>query len=107
MLFTAYRQVLRLSPFRGRDRLTRAIRSMLRPAVSIVHNDLLMQLDPIEWTQCELLRDGIVEKSTIRLYEQILRPGDTYVDVGAHVGFHTLVARSLVGATGHVIAIDP
>jgi FkbM family methyltransferase len=66
-----------------------------------------MQLDPIEWAQCELLRDGIIESSTIKLYEQILRPGDTYVDVGAHVGFHALVARSLIGTTGHVIAVDP
>jgi FkbM family methyltransferase len=107
MLFTAYRQVLRLPPFRGRDRVTSAIRSVLRPAVSTVHNGLRMQLDPIEWTQCELLREGALEKSTIRLYEQILRPGDTYVDVGAHVGFHALIARSFIGVTGHLIAIDP
>jgi len=83
------------------------MRSMLRPAVSTVYKGLRMQLDPIEWAQCVLLREGITENSTIGLYEQILRPGDTYVDVGAHVGFHALVARSLIGTTGHLIAIDP
>jgi FkbM family methyltransferase len=80
---------------------------MLRPAVSTVHNGLRMQLDPIEWAQCRLLQEGIIDNSTISLYEQILRPGDTYVDVGAHIGFHTLVARFLVGTTGHLIVIDP
>jgi FkbM family methyltransferase len=80
---------------------------MLRHPVSIVYKGIRMELDPNEWTQCELLREGITESSTIELYEKILNPGDIYVDVGAHVGFHALVARSVVGSTGNVIAIDP
>jgi FkbM family methyltransferase len=107
MLTGVYRRTLRLPRFRGRDRLAAAMRSMMRPAVSTVYSGLRMQLDPIEWIQIEILRDGIHDASTIRLYEQILGYGDTYVDVGAHVGFHTLVARSLVGPTGHLIAVDP
>lgn len=35
-----------------------------------------------------------------------LRPGDTYVDVGANVGLLALRAASVVGAAGQVVAIE-
>lgn len=36
-----------------------------------------------------------------------LKPGQTVIDVGAHVGFFTLKASNAVGATGKVIALEP
>ncbi len=36
----------------------------------------------------------------------VLRPGDRYVDCGANVGHLAVIARSIVGATGSVIAIE-
>jgi FkbM family methyltransferase len=36
-----------------------------------------------------------------------LRPGDTFVDVGANVGWFTLIAAKAVGPTGRVIAFEP
>ncbi|MEQ9364044.1 MAG: FkbM family methyltransferase [Leptospirales bacterium] len=36
-----------------------------------------------------------------------LRPGDTFVDAGANVGYYTLVAANLVGKTGRVFAFEP
>ena len=38
---------------------------------------------------------------------KILKPGDTFLDIGANVGFYTLLAASIVGDTGQVIAIEP
>lgn len=38
---------------------------------------------------------------------QHLRPGDTYVDVGANIGYYTLVAAQRVGLEGMVIAYEP
>jgi FkbM family methyltransferase len=35
------------------------------------------------------------------------RPGDTVVDVGAHIGLYTLIAAKRVGPGGKVIAIEP
>jgi FkbM family methyltransferase len=66
-----------------------------------------MQLDPVESVQMELLKHGVIEPPTIALYQKILQPGDNYVDAGAHVGFHTMIARSLTGAYSRIIAIDP
>lgn len=36
-----------------------------------------------------------------------LRPGDTVLDVGANVGFLTVIAARLVGAGGRVVAFEP
>lgn len=36
-----------------------------------------------------------------------LKPGDTFIDVGAHFGYYSLLAASLVGEEGRVMAIEP
>jgi FkbM family methyltransferase len=36
-----------------------------------------------------------------------LKPGDTFIDVGANVGYYTLLAARLVGSNGHVVSIEP
>lgn len=36
-----------------------------------------------------------------------LGPGDVCIDVGAHVGYYTLLASKLVGRAGHVYAFEP
>jgi FkbM family methyltransferase len=41
------------------------------------------------------------------LLDVILRPGDTFVDVGANVGYMTLHAASRVTPSGRVIAFEP
>lgn len=39
--------------------------------------------------------------------ERTLRPGMSFVDVGANIGWFSLIAARLVGPTGHVVAIEP
>lgn len=36
-----------------------------------------------------------------------LRPGDTYWDIGAHAGYHTLQGARTVGPRGRVLAVEP
>jgi FkbM family methyltransferase len=38
---------------------------------------------------------------------EVLRPGDTFVDVGANIGYFTALAAHLVGPEGKVIAWEP
>jgi len=40
-------------------------------------------------------------------FSRLLGDGDTFVDVGANIGYFTLVGSRLVGAEGHVIAFEP
>lgn len=42
-----------------------------------------------------------------RLMDDVIEPGDTFVDVGANIGYNTVYAQALVGAMGLVIAIEP
>jgi FkbM family methyltransferase len=47
------------------------------------------------------------EQVTAERMRAVLRPGMTAVDVGAHVGYHTLLMSKLVGAQGRVFAFEP
>ncbi len=38
---------------------------------------------------------------------EMLRPGLTFWDVGAHIGFFSLIASRILGLTGHVHAFEP
>lgn len=51
---------------------------------------------------------GIVyEPHVTALIDRELRMGDTFLDVGANIGFFTMRAASRVGASGKVIAVEP
>ena len=50
---------------------------------------------------------GSYEYEKQRLFERTVKEGFTVFDVGAHVGFYTLLASALVGATGKVFAFEP
>ncbi len=107
MIYKVYCFVLRLPKFRGKSRLEKYLREHLRPRPSRVPIDFKMFLDPLEWTQITLLSGQATEPKTAQLFERLLHPGDVYVDIGAHVGFLTLVARKCIGAEGQVIAVEP
>lgn len=47
------------------------------------------------------------EPDVAKALRKILRPGDAFVDVGANVGMHTVLAAELVGIAGLVVAIEP
>lgn len=50
---------------------------------------------------------GSYEFSKQRLFARIVQPGWTVFDVGAHVGFYTLLSSILVGPEGAVLAFEP
>ena len=50
---------------------------------------------------------GTYEREQTRLFQRHLRPGGTVLDVGAHVGYYTLLSSVLVGDAGRVHAFEP
>jgi len=54
-----------------------------------------------------LLHGGEWEANYTAAFRRMLRPGARVVDVGANLGWYTLIAAPIVGATGRVYAIEP
>lgn len=54
----------------------------------------------------DMLRDTF-ERETTKLFNEIIEPGSTVIDVGAHVGYYTLLAARLTGSSGVVFAFEP
>lgn len=50
---------------------------------------------------------GVWEPNLTRLLRESLQPGDVFVDVGANIGYFTLLAARLVRPSGRVVAIEP
>jgi FkbM family methyltransferase len=49
---------------------------------------------------------GVWEPNLTAYCKRVLRPGDVLVDVGANIGYFTLLGSSLVGTSGKVVAIE-
>jgi FkbM family methyltransferase len=50
---------------------------------------------------------GSFEYEKQRLISEAVRPGTVFFDVGAHAGFYSMLASSLVGKSGRVFAFEP
>jgi FkbM family methyltransferase len=50
---------------------------------------------------------GVWEPNLTRWIARTLGAGDTFVDVGANIGYFTLLASALVGREGVVVAVEP
>jgi FkbM family methyltransferase len=49
---------------------------------------------------------GATEPALTHFFASQLKPGDTVVDVGAHVGYFTVLAARLVGETGRIVSFE-
>jgi FkbM family methyltransferase len=50
---------------------------------------------------------GYYDYDAMRSIEVLLSEGQTFIDVGANIGPYSLLAGSLIGASGRIIAIEP
>jgi FkbM family methyltransferase len=53
------------------------------------------------------VRGGAYEPEVTAIFGRFLRPGMTVLDVGANIGFFTMLSASIVGPSGHVLAVEP
>ena len=50
---------------------------------------------------------GSYEPEQTGLFQEWIRPGDAVLDVGAHVGYYTVLSAVLAGPAGRVLAFEP
>lgn len=107
MIKKLYIWVLKLPNFRGKARLGKFLRTILKKKPDLTYDGLLMQLDEQEWLQIGHLIHKPQEVETAKRIEAILPTGGVMIDVGAHVGWLSLVGARKVGAGGRVISVEP
>jgi FkbM family methyltransferase len=125
---------MRTLAWRAWERLPESVRSLLRPALAAVRRSRRVHTPLPAGPRPELPADaveldtaigtlwfdgadtrltpwarsqGVWEADVMKLLAATLRPGGVFVDVGANVGFHTVLAAQLVGPAGKVFAVEP
>ncbi|MCF3177249.1 FkbM family methyltransferase [Streptomyces sioyaensis] len=86
--------------------LNRQLRDHPRRRVVPTRFDAAMAVDTQDLIQRFVYVFGVWEPHMTRWLQRRLRPGDTYIDVGANVGYYSLLASRLVGEAGRVVAIE-
>ena len=89
--------------------------STRRVAVPCGPNDVLVRsavgyvlCSATDYAQLACLVDtGEIERGTRLLLERLLSSGDTFVDVGANLGLHTLAAARAMKGRGRIVAFEP
>ena len=80
--------------------------SILRPNIVKVKGNK-MYIDTKRNPAIALYDIGGYENAETELFESHIKEGDVVMDIGANIGYYTLVAAKLVGANGKVYAFEP
>ena len=76
-------------------------------AVPCTVGDVELLCDAADAAVTPGLRSGEYEPHLTAVFERYCRPGMTVVDVGANLGYYSLLAARLVGPSGRVVALEP
>ncbi len=50
---------------------------------------------------------GLFEKTEVAIFQKTLKPAMNVLDIGANIGYYTVIAGKLIGPTGKVFAFEP
>ena len=70
-------------------------------------NGLTLYWNPQSYWYAMTYSTGKYEEDTIRLLLSLLKPGATMVDLGANIGYFSLVAAKKIGETGKIYSFEP
>lgn len=109
----ALRRMGNVLSFGGRFRIPQSLlwyclrRIHVTVPISDFDSDLAISLRLSEHMQRRIFWMGYYNLQIIPFMKRALRPGMTFIDIGANIGEISLVAAKCVGNTGRVIAFEP
>lgn len=78
------------------------------PAPQVAERDGFKILaDPEDSAVGRTVLRGEYEPEVVAVFRRELRPGMNAIDIGANIGFFSMLAASLVGPSGSVLAVEP
>jgi FkbM family methyltransferase len=102
------------APFRSGGLLARTVAPVLERFLPTDLTEVVVRSGParglrllIDVQREKYYWTGAHERSVQDALEVLLRPGDVVWDIGAHIGFFSLLASRLVGVSGAVVAFEP
>lgn len=99
-----HRSILRIRP----APLAEVVKSLVGIKREIIETEFgRFWVDPVSVLGRCLMDDGVFDSSIMDTLRVYLRPGGTFVDLGANEGFFTVLGARLVGPVGRVLAIEP
>lgn len=75
--------------------------------VSPILGDFVIKCNPNTWVGAQIIYLGEYEDHIKKIFQKNIFSGNTVLDIGANIGFHTLFFSNLVGNKGSVIAFEP
>lgn len=78
-----------------------------RPTVLMEFDNMLFNLHKNNTLENEIIQTGEFEKSIRMLFSNMIKEGNTVLDIGANIGVHSVFFSKLVGATGKVYSFEP
>lgn len=70
-------------------------------------NGILFEFDSNYDSAIKLMHSGSYEVLTLEAIRKYLNKGDTFIDVGANIGWFSAIALGLVGKNGQVHSFEP
>lgn len=106
------RLIIHSWPFRfGYGTIMKKIKTKPHPEDYVISKlrgyQVSIKYNPNSYIGSHIWYRGIFEETIVSAITSNLKNGMTFIDIGANIGLHTIVAASKVGNKGKVIAIEP
>lgn len=70
-------------------------------------DSIKIRLDLYDWLPQLMFVWGDIERNATECFKGLLKPGMVFVDIGANIGYYSLMASKLVGSRGKVFSFEP
>lgn len=112
LLAKAFRQLFKINYFKLKffgihQRIFKPSKLFKGLVCTVNYSGFKLNLKLDDWIQENIFFLGEYENAELKMLEKHLKPGDTFIDLGANLGIYTLHASRIVGEKGKVISFEP